>query len=229
MLLLAIETSARGSDVAVVRGEAVLAERRSEAPNVAAYLLDEVEQALAAAGATLRDLGGVACGLGPGAFTGLRVGLATAKGLAYALGLPLCGVPSLEALALRAAPQAGGRILAPVVDARRGEVYAAAYGPDLSPRLEECVRTPEALAQILGALPGAVVAFGEGALQFEAILGVPVLGDPDLALPGAREVGVLAARRWDRAVSGAALWALAPVYVRPSDAELNPRFRGESG
>jgi tRNA threonylcarbamoyladenosine biosynthesis protein TsaB len=224
-LLLGIETSTLFMSVAILRGDLLLAERHSQAPSHGPSLLGEIELALQTAGKVLREMDGFCCGLGPGLFTGLRVGLATAKGFAYALDRPFLGVPSLEAMALRAIPRSEGRLLAPLVDARRGEVYAAVFDPGLGRVLEERARPPEALAAELRALGRPVVACGNGAVLYGDRLGVPVLADEELFFPQAREVARLAARRWSQAARGAALAPIAPLYIRPSDAELNPKFR----
>jgi tRNA threonylcarbamoyladenosine biosynthesis protein TsaB len=224
-LLLGIETSTFALSVAIARGDSVLVERCSVVQAHGPDLLAEIERALSSAGMVLGDLDGFACGLGPGLFTGLRVGLATAKGFAYALGRPFLGVPSLEAMALRALPHSDGRLVAPLMDARRKEVYAAVFDGDLTRVLGERARTPETLAAELGELGRPVVACGHGALLYRDRLGVAVLADEDLLFPHAREVTRLAARRFDQAVRGPALAPVAPLYIRPSDAELNPKFR----
>jgi tRNA threonylcarbamoyladenosine biosynthesis protein TsaB len=220
VLLVAIETSTSPGTVAIWRdGSAALRPISGAAQGPG--ILPSLEEALRAAGAALADADGFACGLGPGAFTGLRVGLATAKGLAYALGKPICGVPSLEALACRARPRAQGKLVAACVDARRGEVYAAVFDEDLTRVLAERVVAPEVLAGEISALGRPCLAVGAGAVLYGDRLGVPVCAEPDLAVPEASEIAKLAALRWDSALRGAAAFALEPLYVRPSDAELH--------
>ena len=111
----------------VAAGEAdVVLERDFEAPRASlSRLLPEVEEALARAACSKRDVKGVVVGRGPGSFTGVRIGVATAKGLAHALGVPLWGVGTLDAIAWRHADHDG--VLGVVGDAMRGEVYPAIF------------------------------------------------------------------------------------------------------
>jgi tRNA threonylcarbamoyladenosine biosynthesis protein TsaB len=113
---------------------------------------------LADTGRTFADVDRIAVGVGPGSFTGLRIGIATARALAQARGLPLVGVSSLEALARGAA---GDLVVLAVLDARRGEVFAAAAGV-----LAPSALAPEALADWVRALGSAPLAVGDGAIRF---------------------------------------------------------------
>jgi tRNA threonylcarbamoyladenosine biosynthesis protein TsaB len=126
MRLLAVETSTLAGGVALLDGERLVAE----------YLLDvgiahserlmaAVDRVLSDARWTMRDLAGLAVAVGPGSFTGLRIAVSTVKGLALALGLPIAAVPTLDAMAA-AVPWASLPVVA-VLDARKGEVYAARY------------------------------------------------------------------------------------------------------
>lgn len=128
--VLGIETGGAQAEMAVVAGGRVLAECSRGVASHGAELPDAVAELLGLAGVAAGDLKGLAVGIGPGSFTGLRVGLSYAKGLAMATGCALVGVPSLDTLALAALAEAGcapGRMICPVLDARRGEVYAALY------------------------------------------------------------------------------------------------------
>src|SRR5512138_1272778 len=108
---------------------------------------------LAASGRGLGDVEGWAVGIGPGSFTGLRIGLATLKGLAYARRRPVAGASSLAAMALAAAPDApAGALLVPLLDARKGAVYAGFYRRDaggVTPVQPEADLSPDALAERL--------------------------------------------------------------------------------
>ena len=124
MLILAFDTATDVATSALVDDGEVLGERVSRA----ATLLEDVDALLRQAGAHTGDVGGLAVGIGPGSFTGVRVGLATARGLALALGVRVAGVSTLEALA------AGAPGAIPVVDARRREVFVLQDEPKvLSP------------------------------------------------------------------------------------------------
>jgi len=110
-LMLAMDTATRACLVALGRPDPVAISRRDVHHRHGAYLLEQVEEALERAGATLDDLTALVVGTGPGSFTGLRVGLATAKTLAYALGLPLVALPVFWILPLSAALPVYGVVL----------------------------------------------------------------------------------------------------------------------
>ena len=113
MLILAFDTATDIATSALVSDGEVLGERRSRAVT----LLEDVDALLRQAGAQTRELEGLAVGIGPGSFTGVRIGLSTARGLALALDIPVAGVSTLDALA------AGSPGALPVIDARRREVF----------------------------------------------------------------------------------------------------------
>ena len=127
-----------------------------------------MDEALAAAGVGWDDVTRLAVGIGPGSFTGLRIGIATARGLAQARGLEVVGVSTLAALARGAEAE---RVLA-VLDARRGEAFAAAWeGSDRGwLRFAPAALSPEALAEKVRAMPVAPLAVGDGAVRFRSSL-----------------------------------------------------------
>ena len=129
MIVLGIETATTVCAAALLRGGEVAAESLLDAGRVhAEKLMGQIAEVLGPAGAAA--LGGVAVSIGPGSFTGLRIGVSVAKGIAFARGIPLVGVPTLEALALHAAEadrtRTGTRLLA-ALDARRDEVYCQLF------------------------------------------------------------------------------------------------------
>jgi tRNA threonylcarbamoyladenosine biosynthesis protein TsaB len=167
LLLLALDTSTPTARVAVVGGyDALLAEAEATVDRHSAHVLRLCDLVLRAAGLRAADLTGIACGAGPGSFTGLRVGLAVAKGLALATGLPLIMVPSLEALAKDISDSGAGLPEVPCIDAGKGEVYAALAGDDFKEPLR---LTPEALAARLTDHGPCVIA-GNGADRYAAVL-----------------------------------------------------------
>ncbi len=175
------------------------------------------DQLLGMANLAPGDLALVASGRGPGGFTGVRVGLATAVGLGAAVGCPVWPVDSLRALAMNAG---GAGVVLPLIDARRNEAYGAVYrdGERLSePRVGPAsvlVRDAEAIA---GAAPLAV--FGSGATAYDvASAGVPATWH----IPRAAHTALLAARSWNAAGRPETGPVVDPAYIRPSDAELNP-------
>ncbi|HEX9291838.1 MAG TPA: tRNA (adenosine(37)-N6)-threonylcarbamoyltransferase complex dimerization subunit type 1 TsaB [Anaeromyxobacteraceae bacterium] len=182
---------------------------------------------LVAADRKLADVEGYAIGIGPGSFTGLRIGLATWKGLAYASRRPIAGTSSLAAMALAAAPEAGeGALLLPLLDAKKGEVYAGFYraeGRTVVAVAPEEALAPAALAARVAALAadGArPLAFGGGLDAYrDALAAVPALAGVET--PPALAVARLCARALEGAAYDAArLFALEPHYVRASEAEL---------
>jgi tRNA threonylcarbamoyladenosine biosynthesis protein TsaB len=127
--ILSIETSTVQGSVALAEGEhpvVALEHRRENAHGDS--ILPLVEQALAAAGWSRGQLDRIAVGIGPGSFTGLRVGIAIAQGLSEGLEVPLVGVPSLQAMALAAPAELGGQRCV-LMDARKNELFAAVYDP----------------------------------------------------------------------------------------------------
>jgi tRNA threonylcarbamoyladenosine biosynthesis protein TsaB len=135
-------------------------------PAHANRLLGAAEEALARAGLGWDEVERIAVGVGPGSFTGLRIGIATARALAQARGLPLVGVSSLEALA-RGAGEA--ELVLAVLDARRGEAFAAAWrGGSLV--MPAAALSPDALSQQVAALHGTALAVGDGAVRFRGPL-----------------------------------------------------------
>jgi tRNA threonylcarbamoyladenosine biosynthesis protein TsaB len=181
---------------------------------------------LGALGRGVRDVEGFAIGLGPGSFTGLRIGLATWKGLAYANRRPIVGVSSLAALALEAAAAPGGKgaLLVPLLDARKGEVYAGFYradGDGVSAVLPEEALAPESLQARIAGL-GPAVGFGDGYAAYHDVLaGALPLLEAGPATPSGDAVGRLAAPRLAGAsCDDRALFALEPHYVRKSEAEV---------
>jgi tRNA threonylcarbamoyladenosine biosynthesis protein TsaB len=186
-----------------------------------------LHELLTAEGLGLAAVEGWAVGLGPGSFTGLRIGLATWKGLAYANRRPIAGASSLAAMALAAAAEPStpaGALLVPLLDAKKGEVYAGFYraeGGGVVAVEPEAALSPAALIDRLAPRAEAL-AFGEGFGAFEEALAGKVrrLSTP-VDAPTAAAVAALAAPRLvGAAVDTQALFALEPHYVRKSEAEV---------
>jgi tRNA threonylcarbamoyladenosine biosynthesis protein TsaB len=223
-LLLALETSGGEASVALLRGDALLGERRAPAGRPGSErLLPTLDRLLRAAGVAVGDLDAFAVAAGPGSFTGLRVGIATLKGLAFGSRAPVAAVGTLDALALRA-PRGRDAVVA-VLDARRGEVYAASFartgeGP-VPADLREGLYTVEELAS---RLPPRCVLVGDGVAvcgeRLRAALGPGVrCVPPPRGRPRARDVGVLGARMLREGL-GIDAADLVPRYVRRAEAEV---------
>lgn len=224
-LILALETATRAVSVALLRGdEPWLEECAAPERPAAETLLAAIDALLRRADCALERVEALALSIGPGSFTSLRVGLATAKGLVFGRACPLLPVATLEALALAGrAFDASCEVVVPLLDARRGEVYAAAYAWQAErPRvlLEEGVYRPQELA---GRLPESCLLVGEGvAVAGEVLcarLGAGARRAPAEVAPRACFVGALGARAL-AAGRAADPDTLVPRYLRRAQAEV---------
>jgi len=219
MRVLAVETSSLAGGVALLDEERLVAEYLLDVSVThSERLMSAVDRVLADARWTPRALGGLAVAVGPGSFTGLRIAVSTVKGLAMALGLPIAAVPTLDAMAA-ALPWAALPVC-PVLDARKGEVYASRYrwdGGAMRREWEYLALPPSALAERLTE-PTLVVGDGAPAVQSPHARAVP----PPRRLPSPACVGVLGLARL-RSGDTVEPAALSPLYLRPSEAELKRR------
>lgn len=218
--VLALETATGGASVALVQGERVLAELVL-APEraLSEQLLPAIDAVLGLAGVALDALGGLAIAIGPGSFTGLRVGLATLKGLAFGTELSVAAVSTLSALAHGARPHDGP--VAAVIDARRDEVYAAIHPS--SDRLDATLLSESlyAIDEVAAVLPPGVLLVGDAAARCAArATHVPGLRVADAALAQGRaaSVGRLAVVMLANG-QGVDAAGLAPRYLRRAAAE----------
>jgi tRNA threonylcarbamoyladenosine biosynthesis protein TsaB len=219
---LGFDTATDDVAVAVVRGEEVLHESllgpgEKGGPAHARALLGEVEAAVAAAGGW-GEIERIAVGAGPGSFTGIRVGIASAQGLGLGRGLPVAGVCTLDALARGMAGAAGGRDRLVVTDARRGEAFAALYAADGARLWGPLASRPGELGERVSAIERPALCAGSGAVRFRQQLASPSVEIPDDAEPvhrvAARHVCALAT-----AGGGESSGPVAPIYLRPPDAK----------
>jgi tRNA threonylcarbamoyladenosine biosynthesis protein TsaB len=196
--------------------EATLGLAADGSPRHSTALLAEVERAAEASGGW-GQVGRIVVGRGPGSFVGIRIGLATARGLATSTGVPASGVCTLDALGRAIVEQGKSDGLA-VLDARRGEVFAALYSAQGERLWEPLVATPEALAARLADLPAPLRAAGSGAVRFRQELADRDVDIPDDANPvhrvSARHVCALAG-----ATGCGDGNSLDPIYLRPPDAQ----------
>ena len=199
MIVLGLDTATSTASIAVLRGDDVIARATRNTHRRTADVLVAVDEACRAAGIAPAQIDALAIGAGPGSFTGLRIGMATAKGIAFALGKPVWAVSSLAALAL-AAPD--GTVVA-ILDARKGEIFTGTFrklGAVVEPLDAERCIVPSALA-----LPPDAATVGD----------VPTLCT-HAATPTGEHVArlALAGARVDVLVGGA------PTYIRASEAEI---------
>jgi tRNA threonylcarbamoyladenosine biosynthesis protein TsaB len=220
MRLLALDTATFVASVAVWKDGAIVAAGDAHADTHSEKLLPLVDALLRQAGLAPADLDGVACGAGPGSFTGLRIGLATAKGLGFALGKPLVLVSSLAALAAGGV-DFGQPVLA-MLDAKKREVYAGLFAPDLTPIGAEVVLPPAKLAEHARALAAGreLVVVGDGAAAYpEVAAACGRVLEGARRTPDARAIAALAARRLAAGETDN-LAVAAPTYIRASEAEI---------
>jgi len=246
MRILAFDTATRATTVALMdSGTGEVTEARDDPepggrPRHTVRLMPLIVDVLERSGCGWADVERIAVGVGPGTFTGLRIGVATARALARARGIPLVGVSTLESLALGAADQAGGSdgpggpdgdaILA-VLDARRREVFAAAWTAESPPGmdsgvgrvlLEPVAIDPQRLAEVASGLGRGRLAIGDGAVEFRAVLERSGTVIPHDSSP----LHLVHAKYHCRLASGSppvGISDVRPEYLRLPDAELSLR------
>lgn len=218
MNILAVDTSGNVCSAAVLCEAHILAETYVDNQKTHSETLAPMADAcLAAAGLSVRDIDLFACAIGPGSFTGLRIGAGLIKGFAHTSGKPALGVNTLDALSLNVSGT--DEIVCPVIDARRGEVYAALYRN--GERISDYRAT--ALTALLSELSGQRAVFcGDASLRYAGdILAASSafrVAHPGVALQRAGSVGLVAYRQYQRGVRGDA-YALEPFYLRETQAE----------
>jgi tRNA threonylcarbamoyladenosine biosynthesis protein TsaB len=219
LLLLALDTSTDRGSLALLADDQVVAERSLDTPgSFLVHLLPALDALLTEAGRTLTDLDAICVSQGPGNFTGLRLGLATAQGLALSLNCPAVPVPTLDVLA---APFAGHpHPVAALADAKRQEVYVGLY--DCRGEFPEPLKEPERLAigDLTLRLQPPLLLTGPGLrphLDFLTSHLAPGLefADPDLWLPKAAMVGRLGRHRLSQGLTVPPP-QLTPLYLRPA-------------
>jgi tRNA threonylcarbamoyladenosine biosynthesis protein TsaB len=223
MFILGIETSTKTGSVAVISGDAVIAQYSLNIEVThSERLMSTVDRVLKDIGIAIADMDGFAVAIGPGSFTGLRIGLAAIKGLAFATGKPVAAVPTLKALAWNL-PHASHPVC-PLLDARKNEVYAALYQYE-GLRLVQLM--PEAtipLAEIADRVPGTVLFTGEASRLYQQAI-EKAFGDraffaPRTAcLPSAAavaEIGLGIIQNGEHIDPD----SLTPLYIRRPEAEV---------
>jgi tRNA threonylcarbamoyladenosine biosynthesis protein TsaB len=215
MNILAIDTSTDICSVAVLRDGEILEETsRKVKAGHSGTILNLIDNVLGKSGLKKQDIGLIATGLGPGSFTGIRIGIATAKGLAAALNCEIRGVITLDAVAANA-PDADMNIM-PVLDARKGEIFCALYDKNrhrISPRVNiEPSQVTDMISNPTLFIGNAIALYDE---VFSNSLGsLYQAADKDLWYPRAAVIGRLALN------PAFAVNDINPVYIRASDATL---------
>lgn len=224
MLVLALDTSSKSGSVALIKDGAIMAEFLINAEiNHSETIMPAVSDTLRIAKTDLTEVDYFSFAMGPGAFTGLRIGAGIIKGLALGTGKPVVGVSSLDSLACNYPSDFPGTCLCPMLDAKRDEVYTAVY---------ECTEkgwkkagadrvTPP--REFLGTLKGRCVFLGDGALRYEGLIR-EMLPGRSTVLPGylsqirASAVGLLGMEEFSRG-NFLDLLTFTPVYLRKSPGE----------
>ncbi len=235
-MILGIDTATASASVALVEdGKLVLEETRSAprhgAPagrgNHAEILLPAIETVLSKAGLSLSAIAAFAVSIGPGSFTGLRIGLSTVKGLVYGSEIPVVGIPTLAAIAWKVTAWDG--LICPFLDARKKEVYAALFrkrAGALVRLTEDLVSSAEAVIERVAALDGGepCLFIGDGIQSYGKLI-TAALGDRSRVTLGesypstacaVAQLGEARLARQERDPVG----AMVPLYLRPSEAEL---------
>ncbi|MFJ4009591.1 tRNA (adenosine(37)-N6)-threonylcarbamoyltransferase complex dimerization subunit type 1 TsaB [Streptomyces sp. NPDC090026] len=212
MLLLAMDTATPAVTAALHDGTGVVAESsRVDARRHGELLLPAVDRVLAEAGTDLGSVTGIVVGVGPGPYTGLRVGLVTAATFASALGVPVHGVCTLDGLAYAAGLDEPFTV---ATDARRKEVYWARYADSRTRVTEAAVDRPAEIAEQVAGVP----AVGAGALLYPGTF-------PDARAPEHASAAALASLAAERLVTGAGFLDPQPLYLRRPDAQVPRNYK----
>lgn len=224
MNILGIDTATMAGSIAIITEHQLLAETTVNTKTThTERLLPMLDQTLRAASLTIQQIDGIVVASGPGSFTGLRIGVTTAKSLAYSIQKPVVGVPALDALASQFLYT--DVLICPLLDAKKQEVYTALYrntGNQVQRISEYSVIAPK---NLLTALHEPTLFLGDGVLTYRQqicdVLGNQALfASPALMLPRASLIAKLGL---ERLLTGATddSFALTPLYLRKSDAEIH--------
>lgn len=221
MLILSVDTTAVVCSAALSRDGITLGECTVNSGNThSVTLLPMTEQLLHFCDLSLDDIDAYAVSVGPGSFTGVRIGAAAVKGLAFAKNTPCIPVPSLEALAYNLAGQCG--IICPAMNARRGQVYTAVFrsdGKNLKCLHQDSALEVPSLEKLLSEFDEDIYFCGDG---YELVRGLSKNETPErLRLQSAASVGAVARRIWDETEDKSVFSpdSLAPVYLRKPQAQ----------
>ena len=221
MITLALDTATLAASVALVVSDGAVFETELTAGEThSRTLLPEINDLLKRAGADVRQIDVIAVGLGPGSFTGLRIGLSSAKGLAWAAKIPLIGISTLRVLA--DAYPAGHETICPLINARKDQVYAVRYipGPD-GFRHKDAEPQSFTLDRLVGTINKPTIFFGPALAKWESDLrnklgSLFIRGDSSLDRPKATILAEIGRKRFINGDNGDPALVL-PIYVRPPD------------
>lgn len=224
MKIIGIDTATKGCSVAIVENGSLLSEMTKVSSHThAIHLMEMIDDALHMSGVKLADLDGLAVTQGPGSFTGLRIGISTAKGIAAALQKPLVGVSSLRVLAMQLVPCSF--LICPVLDARKNEIYFSRYRYEkgvLKQEVDADVFTPD---KAVSGINEPCIFVGNGVVLYKDVIESIVGEFASFALPyysviRASTVAFLGIEKLEKKENGVDD-NLIPCYIRRSDAEKN--------
>lgn len=229
MKILAVDTATISCSAAVIDGDGLLAELTVVNDQThSKHLLKIIDTVIGMAGLKVGQLDGFAVSIGPGSFTGLRIGISTIKGLAFSLNKPVVGVSSLEALAFQC--QQYPYLICPVLDARKQEVYYCRYRSKNGELVKESSERVAPPGDALRGIREPCLFTGDGARLYQALIAAE-LGEMAHFVPGSRHiirasaVAWLSLSRFKRRETDD-VQRLVPHYIRKSDAELKIGRRG---
>jgi tRNA threonylcarbamoyladenosine biosynthesis protein TsaB len=226
--ILALDTATSACSVAILGDGLEICRSTIMERGHAEALLPMVAELLTASGSAFADLDGLAVTVGPGPFTGLRTGLAAARGMALASRLPCLGVTTLEAVAEAVDPdQRVGRCLLVALDSRRRDIYGQVFDVDGRALTKPAAVSPESLAALVPWEP--IVVAGSAAataIQILAEAGIKADAVPATSIPIAVAVARISVRRWPG--EGAKMPPPSPLYLRPPDTG-KPKFPTKVG
>jgi tRNA threonylcarbamoyladenosine biosynthesis protein TsaB len=225
MIILALETSTRILSLAVAKDEKILRARNIKPKQVlSSAIILEIKKILKAAKLTLKDVDGLAIGLGPGSFTGLRVGLATIKGLAFAAQKEVVGLCSLDTMVMNVLPDIPPDISAVccVVDARRNLLYTANY--EVKGKSWQRISAPQLISveELLANIQQKTLFVGDGLKIYQDVIRskVPsVFASQENWRPQARHLARLARERFRQGQTDT-IMKLKPLYLYPADCQV---------
>ncbi|MBN2382618.1 tRNA (adenosine(37)-N6)-threonylcarbamoyltransferase complex dimerization subunit type 1 TsaB [bacterium] len=225
MNVLALDTSTSWESIAICRGPELLAEMHCHCPSShSSHVMNNLDRLLSSLRMSIADIGLIGVTLGPGSFTGLRIGLTTAKSLAFGLGCPIVGLSSLEALAYNLLPLLSGPTwIIALLDAKRSEVYACSFFWSDGTLEQKTDIVLTSVATLLEELPENVFFCGTGAYAYRDRIQEKVgydrmMIDQRFLFPQALTIARLAKLRYDRGMIDSA-HTLMPLYIRAPDAK----------
>lgn len=228
LTLLAFDSATTGCSITVWRdGEVLAHDAREMSRGQAEVLMPMAQAALKTAGVTAKQLDGVAITRGPGAFTGMRIGLAAARGFALALNVPCIGLTTLEVVAQGVRREERiDHIVLSAVDSKRADIYVQLFDGDLNPLSEACAADGPALAAMIKQ-GWKLLVVGDGASRAKEMLnahGIETHLSAASALPDTRLIAQIAAARFEAQKDSP---PPQPLYLRPPDAKL-PKNQGRA-